>query len=98
MYREDKTATCPTRCAVGLLIPDQDYNPEFDTKGNNSIYAIYPRIAALHQYSHDFLKSIQIVHDRVNPKWEEDKITEWFAEGFRRVASTYFLKVPDDNV
>lgn len=96
MYRQDQTPTCAVKCAVGLLIPDEEYHPEFDSRGDNSIYIIFKKLPTLQQYGLDFLSSLQIVHDRVNQQWNDENRAEWFEVGFRKVADTYFLTIPND--
>ena len=33
-YRQDATASCPLRCAIGAVIPDDKYDPKMETMGS----------------------------------------------------------------
>lgn len=70
-YRLDSTATCPTRCVVGMDIPDEKYEPRFDDMSLIELVALLPEIAcvdwdmraggkSLDDY---FLRRMQGVHD-----------------------------------
>lgn len=45
-YRLDFTPSCPQRCAVGVLIPDEDYESDMDERGVlDDLLHSYPELA-----------------------------------------------------
>lgn len=56
------------KCAVGVLIPDEQYSAGFECKG---VESIAHRIPALAGMDIKFLSALQSVHDRTEPfEWE----------------------------
>lgn len=82
----DYSTTCAYRgprglmCAVGCLIPDDQYDPDYERRRVSSFHADVPAIADLPL---DFLLMMQTVHDSFEPD-------EWF-EQLARVADHYTL-------
>lgn len=79
------------RCAVGLLIPDDLYEPEMDVTGDvRGLLADFPQLGRVlgvkSQDDTDFLQALQSAHDEVDYVPIED--------GLRTVAQTYRLAVP----
>lgn len=86
-------------CAVGCLIADEDYNPNFERNDvlslNLDIY--YNRIAASGQLT-EFLKNnetllsrLQAVHDE-NKGWDVDGLSEEGEEELRNIAKNFGLE------
>ena len=61
-YRADLTPTCPTRCVVGALIPDDEYTPGLEDFGAGSLplamsdewRAVACRMQAIHDYAENW--------------------------------------------
>jgi hypothetical protein len=54
-----------TRCAVGVLIPDEAYRPEMEGRGAVAVLEMchdQPWAAALYEHRH-LLRALQLVHD-----------------------------------
>lgn len=75
MYRLGEFATSPVRCAFGVLIPDELYEPVMEGKDARSVTEEFPQLEGL--FSEDalglaignpgtlFLVALQRVHDNV---------------------------------
>ena len=87
-----------TKCGVGLLIEDKDYNSEWEEgptgqgygvrylSGNNLLPAY------LKDISLDFLASLQGAHDRAAMK--RDDFTDDIEVNLRELAAEYLLTIP----
>lgn len=72
-----------TMCAVGCLIPDDEYDPTMENKCVNNI----PLFHGWDVYTQSMLEFMQGIHDRSEPdKWEEC---------FHQAASRYNLTMPE---
>ena len=58
-----------TMCAVGCLIPDDEYKPEFEGKSWARIAQNVPSFAGAYSEVHELILSLQLVHDDAN-YWE----------------------------
>lgn len=96
MYRLDKTAACPIRCAVGVLMPDEEYDPEFDN-GMIQFYDVVKAVKAFEGLDVSFLRSLQIPHDRACGAPDPEHKDEYLEQRYRQIAEAYFLTVPNDN-
>lgn len=56
----------PDKCAIGALIPDEEYQPEFDGRANSCVVAVAPKVPALQGLSGSFLLKLQEAHDHAN--------------------------------
>ena len=72
-------------CAVGALIPDEEYRPEWDERGL-SASKIVKCCHALQGVDSNLLSIMQTIHDHCS-------ITNW-EEHFKITASTYDLTLP----
>lgn len=71
------------KCAVGALIPDEQYHPGMEGMPARLVQINWPVLKGL---SPGLLDSMQIVHDTVDPeKWENQ---------FAFMAQAYELEVP----
>ena len=71
------------KCAVGALIPDEEYREEWDEKGYqvNKLHC-----ASLHGLDPSMLRTMQTIHDQVSVgRWEEE---------FNSVAFIFGLRLP----
>ena len=69
-----------TRCAIGVLIPDDEYDSTIEAQ---SIEEIFDKVPALQDLDVDMLTSLQVVHD-------EKEIRDWETH-LRRVANEHDL-------
>lgn len=72
------------RCAVGCLIPDDEYRPWFEGGGVTKIVNDVPSLASV---SMNLLVAMQAVHDN-------HEVSAWEAQ-FSEVAECYGLKLPE---
>lgn len=72
------------RCAVGCLIPDDEYRPWFEGAGVTKVVNDVPSLASV---SRNLLAAMQAVHDN-------HEVTAWEAQ-FSEVAEDYGLKLPE---
>lgn len=84
------------KCAVGCLIPDDMYNPEFDdTEVNGDTYlgAILDQYDMPDwMYAHkNLLTSLQMVHDAIDA-WDETGLSPYGHTEMRSLASHYKLE------
>ena len=75
------------KCAVGALIPDEEYKPEWDEKGTA---AGRLDCAALRGIEGGLLYAMQQAHDHSPVRWWEEK--------FQEIADTYHLTIPPMEV
>lgn len=74
-YRLDETATCPQRCAVGLLIDDKDYTPDLEGPSVEKMDDWQQEFIQLPDgLTYEDLNSIQSTHDV--------RIAIWDAQNF----------------
>lgn len=71
------------RCAVGCLIPDNEYADHMD---NSSLCRVIELVPALQEISYSLLTMMQSIHDG-------QEVAEW-EDGFLRVATQFRLTVP----
>ena len=66
------------KCAVGCLIPDDEYDPKMDGLGSLDIRSILKdfSIPSLNGIAVDLLESLQRVHDNVSPEYWQGKFEE----------------------
>lgn len=72
------------RCAVGCLIPDDEYSPDFERA---SVSCIVGKVPSLDGVSMNLLIAMQHVHDN-------HEVYAWEAQ-FSDVAECYGLKLPE---
>jgi hypothetical protein len=70
-------------CAVGCLIPDEEYRPELES---SVVDIIYDKVDSLKGLNIDMLTEVQKVHDM-------DCVTVW-EDKFRHIAKEFSLEVP----
>ena len=63
LYRDDHGR----KCAVGILIPDSEYNPEFEGMPTDVVLRTCP---SLQNLDRDLLIALQAVHDRAE-HWDD---------------------------
>ena len=76
-----------TMCAAGCLIPDEEYNPEFEGMPWEDIGRAIPSLASLTDKDHALISSLQYVHDN-DSSWHNIDILK---EKLRNEARTYKL-------
>lgn len=91
-FRQDQTAACPVRCAVGLFIPDDAYVPAMDDSCGTStclreLYELPPEIDALFEEHDALFYALQQAHD-------SSETPAALHAGLRNVARRYSLTVP----
>lgn len=60
LYRKDKTAGCKQRCAVGLLIKDEDYDSDLDL---SPAYEVLHLVDIPEGMTEGDLLNVQMAHD-----------------------------------
>lgn len=104
VYRGGAEATSPVRCAIGCLIPDEQYDPWFDEHGDITGKGILDldeagRLPAVIEDSIqacgyddflDFLETCQSAHDRIGIN---QGTTGAFVRDLDAIAERYGLKV-----
>lgn len=90
LYRKNKT----TKCAVGIFIPDEEYNAHpIEQDGVTEILKEYPRTAKiLSLVSGDFLSLLQGCHDDACDKTNSDYQT--VRRSLTKFANKYKLTMP----
>jgi hypothetical protein len=80
------------RCAVGVLISDEQYH---DSIENCSISHIYDSLSCLHGVSLDLLKDLQYAHDSERHK-ETPGYTwlKYMEDAYKIIATRYQLTIP----
>lgn len=81
------------KCAVGILIPDEQYTSCFDEKGI-SLSEIIEEVPALQGIDSSLLISLQRTHDAASDNHEVNGFMEDLESGFQRVARMYNLTLP----
>lgn len=71
------------KCAVGALIPDNEYTPEFEEVNAANVATKCP---SLYGINHSLLHDMQYLHDNTDVK-------EW-ENGFKDIAEDFDLYVP----
>lgn len=52
------------KCAIGQLIPDEEYNPEFDSsRWDEGLGGVIKAVSSLQKYDKNFLVAMQRIHD-----------------------------------
>lgn len=63
-YRLNHEASSPTRCAVGVLIPDELYDENWEGKGATALYSTLRCTGVIDSgVSKNFLSALQRLHD-----------------------------------
>jgi hypothetical protein len=88
MYRNSEGL----KCAVGILIPDEEYRPEFDC--NLDLINVIEQVPALQSFDRIFLNSLQYVHDSASFNTEVGGFMQDLEEGFQKIAKVYHLTIP----
>ena len=70
-YRENLKANCPIRCAAGIFIPDDKYNPEMETHPFNEVNTEFN--LGFNDAEVNLINEFQKVHDRLYRDWETDR-------------------------
>lgn len=52
------------KCAVGVLIPDDEYDPKFEISGYRNLTYVYSHCPTLQDLDFHMLKKLQVIHDR----------------------------------
>lgn len=92
VYRADYTAECKTRCAIGVLIPDELYSPGFDS-GSFGLAGVLKKVKLEDNLSFSFAHSLQRCHDGT---YSGDFHVE-IKKNLTHLAYTYDLIIPNDN-
>lgn len=54
-----------TKCAIGFIVPDEDYNPDMETKGISAAqFSLVRKKLNISSYIADILSELQSAHDR----------------------------------
>lgn len=69
-YRIDKQASCPCRCAVGILIPDAHYHPRME---GEFLRIVMPHAIVPEGMTKEELNEVQKAHDDISRAWDLDK-------------------------
>jgi hypothetical protein len=79
-----------TKCAVGWLIPDEEYKPEFDVDGMNKWPPYFNGL------TREFLIDIQKAHDTAAALqyYKNLSFTGVLEDQFRYIAAVYTLTIP----
>lgn len=80
-----------SRCAAGHLLPDSEYNPNFEHNGASDINWFNDKFSIEQM---DLITDLQIAHDSASGDYTDDDPNKWFisqVDGFRRVALKYGL-------
>lgn len=77
------------KCAVGQLIPDDEYDPEFDIRATTTNYRVVSHIADKLGASPEFLLDLQDAHDASH---RDHNFVESFIDAANRVARKYDLE------
>jgi len=75
-------------CAVGVLIPDNQYKPWFE---NKSVYDIYDNVPELKEISRELLHDLQKAHDN-DLNWGSNGFVS--ISKFEDIAEKYRLTIP----
>ena len=84
-----------TKCAVGWLIPDDEYNPEFDNGSGTNLYKVRqhldPDLGVPDDDDTNFLRSMQrCIHDQLQHDWNNED----FEARVAAFATDYNLEIP----
>ena len=83
------------RCAVGVLIPDDLYDPAFEmNKADSVIQELFDADLADWREHKDLLLSLQVAHDNCLREPDETFNTTALARHLRNVAKRYSLEYP----
>ena len=104
-YRGDLSAGCKQRCAAGILLPDDKYNPEMDRiLGENDGYpASSPEVLCVMDVPGEFTPAdiikLQFAHDdiaRSEEGWDGDKFVRKI--NLLRIFDKVVKKYPGDSL
>lgn len=87
VYRAGEDPKSEIRCAIGLMIPDEEYKPEFD---HSSLMTVKSRVSTLSAYEFNFLDELQKAHDFASMHSFHESIEA----RLRTVAEAYNLDIP----
>ena len=79
-------------CAVGCLIPQKDYKPEYERSGWLQLLAQYEYLPRRHS---DFLSALQRIHDAYRPQIWSSKL-RFFAKENQLVLNEEFIKLEEE--
>lgn len=89
VYRGDQDAHSDTRCAIGVCIPDDMYDPELDSQGSiRQVHEVMPDWydSVFNGIQVNFLAALQRIHDQS---------FETFEDSMRKTAAAYKLTIPE---
>lgn len=66
-----------TKCAVGMFIPDENYDKGMEHNNANGLLAKFPALKGLLPLEGEFMSLLQTVHDNSNPKNTLDNMIKW---------------------
>lgn len=75
LYRKDQTPACKCRCAAGLLIPDEQYDPAMEGRFV-SFKAVRSAISIPDGMTFEDLCVVQRTHDRIACGWDGTEFVE----------------------
>lgn len=89
-YRGDNE----TKCAIGFLIPDNEYSESFEGLNIIDIREGVWIIPSIEKYSTEFLASLQNIHDSIYDD-EKSNFTSLLVENAQRFATKWKLQMPE---
>lgn len=84
-YRQNQEASCPIRCAIGHLIPDDKYEKRWDDKvlvAGAILDSLIEKEILSTSISADFLNNAQAAHDYTMDGWHRPAEFQQLAEDF----------------
>lgn len=88
----------PTKCAIGLLLADEDYQPKFDSE-KMPFDEVVKASPSLQKYDYSFMTQLQAIHDNsvffCKPHIGIGFMTAW-KQAMRELAEKNNLTVPED--
>lgn len=101
-YRQNQEASCPIRCAVGHLIPDDKYEPYWDMDnmgvGDILLDLVEKEIVSEEMaYDHPFFQRLQDAHDSTPIDcYSVEEEAKWMIKNLKDVAHEFNLAWPGD--
>jgi len=87
-FKDDKVL----KCAIGVLIPDEMYEPAMDPNGFRNLVGKFPFLKEVFgitsERDYHFFGALQLVHDDA----DDDDFKKTVISGLKKVARTYKLK------
>ncbi len=98
MYRQSRQNDCEVRCAVGVLIPDEQYDSMFDSTGDSqpTLRQLTDVVPALSGFEVSFLRNLQLAHDTYF-KLNQPELGEQMRKELNKLAKELELTTPDGN-